>query len=87
MKSNIWLWLVIGSLTLGRLGISSQLELAEDEAYYWLWSQQLSTGYFDHPPAIAYAIRLGTEPWAIPSRSPIGHHTSGRDCGLVGLPL
>ncbi len=31
-----------------------------DEPYYWLWSQNLSWGYFDHPPAIAFLIRSGT---------------------------
>jgi 4-amino-4-deoxy-L-arabinose transferase-like glycosyltransferase len=36
------------------------LPLSADEAYYWLWSRHLAAGYFDHPPAIAYAIRLGT---------------------------
>ena len=36
------------------------LGLAEDEAYYWVWSQRLAAGYFDHPPAIAWVIRAGT---------------------------
>src|SRR5215831_11837554 len=31
-----------------------------DEPYYWLWSHGLAAGYFDHPPMIAYFIRLGT---------------------------
>jgi 4-amino-4-deoxy-L-arabinose transferase-like glycosyltransferase len=31
-----------------------------DEPYYWLWSQNLAWGYFDHPPAIAFLIRAGT---------------------------
>jgi len=31
-----------------------------DEAYYWLWSKHLSLGYLDHPPMIAYAIKLFT---------------------------
>lgn len=33
--------------------------ILEDEAYYWTWSQKLSTGYFDHPPMIAWWIYLG----------------------------
>ncbi len=28
-----------------------------DEAYYWVWSQRLQWGYFDHPPLIAWLIR------------------------------
>src|SRR5262249_18015741 len=34
--------------------------LSYDEAYYWLWSKHLAAGYYDHPPAIAFAIRAGT---------------------------
>ena len=31
-----------------------------DEAYYWVWSQHLQLSYFDHPPMIAYLIRVAT---------------------------
>jgi len=34
--------------------------LYSDESYYKLFSQQLSFGYFDHPPMIALFIRIGT---------------------------
>ena len=33
--------------------------VSEDEAYYWLWSQNLDWGYFDHPPMIAWWISTG----------------------------
>lgn len=33
--------------------------LEEDEAYYWLWSQNLDWGYFDHPPMIAWWGNIG----------------------------
>ncbi len=33
--------------------------VTEDEAYYWLWSQNLDWGYFDHPPMIAWWISAG----------------------------
>ena len=33
--------------------------ISEDEAYYWLWSQNLDWGYFDHPPMIAWWISDG----------------------------
>jgi len=36
------------------------LELVPDEAIYWSWSRHLALGYFDHPPMIAYLMRLGT---------------------------
>jgi len=35
--------------------------ISEDEAYYWLWSQNLDWGYFDHPPMIAWWIFTGYE--------------------------
>jgi len=34
--------------------------LVPDEAYYWIWSRHLQISYLDHPPVIAYLIRLGT---------------------------
>ncbi len=43
-------------------------QLDPDEAYYWVYAQQLDWGYFDHPPAAALLIKLGTTcsraPWA-----------------------
>lgn len=38
------------------------LPLHPDEAYYWLWSRHLALSYFDHPPLVAYVIRLFTLP-------------------------
>ncbi len=38
---------------------ASSLELAPDEAYYWVWSRYLDWGYFDHPPAVALFIAIG----------------------------
>lgn len=34
-------------------------ELIHDEAYYWFFSEDLSLGYFDHPPFIALLIKCG----------------------------
>ena len=34
------------------------LPIHGDEAYYWMWSHELQTGYYDHPPMIAYMIYL-----------------------------
>jgi hypothetical protein len=47
------LWLLIN------LGQAAFMELANDEAYYWMYSRNLDFGYFDHPPAIAILIRAG----------------------------
>jgi len=34
--------------------------LLKDEAYYWSWAQHLAWGYFDHPPMVAYMIKLSS---------------------------
>jgi 4-amino-4-deoxy-L-arabinose transferase-like glycosyltransferase len=31
-----------------------------DEAYYWLWAQHPSAGYYDHPPMVAWWITVST---------------------------
>jgi 4-amino-4-deoxy-L-arabinose transferase-like glycosyltransferase len=43
-----------------RCWVVGRTDLEADEAYYWLWSRQLAPSYFDHPPMVAYLIRLGT---------------------------
>ncbi len=43
-----------------RLWVGGVLGLSGDEAYYWTWSQSLDTGYFDHPPGVAWLIAAGT---------------------------
>ncbi|WP_420320562.1 ArnT family glycosyltransferase [Flagellimonas sp.] len=35
-------------------------ELIFDEAYYWYYAQQLDWGYFDHPPMVAFLIKLSS---------------------------
>jgi 4-amino-4-deoxy-L-arabinose transferase-like glycosyltransferase len=35
------------------------VELSYDETYYWVYSQFMSWGYFDHPPMVALFIKLG----------------------------
>ena len=39
---------------------NQNLQLHYDEAYYWVWSKNLQLSYYDHPPMIAYLIRLTT---------------------------
>jgi hypothetical protein len=48
------------ALTLWRAYTGATLPLHPDEAYYWLWSRHLALSYFDHPPMIAYLIKLST---------------------------
>src|SRR5713226_2201394 len=43
-----------------RLVAAAWTPLTFDEAYYWMWSKGLAGGYYDHPPMVAFVIRLGT---------------------------
>ncbi len=52
-----------------RIVAAATTPLTEDEAYYRLWSQHLAFGYFDHPPMIAWWIRLGA---ALAGDNPLG---------------
>jgi 4-amino-4-deoxy-L-arabinose transferase-like glycosyltransferase len=52
--------LLVLAVTVCRLLAARWIHLTEDEAYYRLWAQHLHLGYYDHPPMIAWWIRLGT---------------------------
>lgn len=52
--------LVIAAMTLLRIVYASGIELRTDEAYYWTWSKEGALSFLDHPPMIAWLIRLGT---------------------------
>ena len=59
--AGVYPWLLALSLLLiVRVTLAASTDLAEDEAYYWLWSKSLVASYYDHPPMIAYWIRAGT---------------------------
>ncbi|WP_310621140.1 ArnT family glycosyltransferase [Flexibacterium corallicola] len=53
------LCIFVGVLSLVRLATGASIDLVEDEAYYWLWSQYPALGYYDHPPMIAWWIWMG----------------------------
>ena len=52
--SIIFLINIIQSLFMG---------LAYDESYYWIYTNSLSFGHFDHPPMVGWLIKLGTLIW------------------------
>jgi len=52
--------LTVLALVALRLVAAAFTPLTFDEAYYWMWSQHLAGGYYDHPPMVAVVIRLGT---------------------------
>jgi hypothetical protein len=54
------LLLLIVISTVFRLLVASSLELSNAEVYYWSFAQKLQWNYFDHPPMVAWLIRLTT---------------------------
>lgn len=56
MTNNVKILLIF--LFCLQLLIGSGFELAHDEAYYWVFSKKLDWGYFDHPPVVAFLIRI-----------------------------
>lgn len=52
--------LLVAAVVILNLFYNAYLPIHPDEAYYWYWSQRLELGYFDHPPLIAYLIKLST---------------------------
>jgi 4-amino-4-deoxy-L-arabinose transferase-like glycosyltransferase len=68
LESSQWFrlgCLVIGVTLVARLAYlaSGVIELSEDEAYYWLWSDKLALSYYSKPPMVAYTMALGTAIW------------------------
>ena len=53
-------WLLLFVALALRLIVSGQFLLVPDETNYWQWSRYLALGYHDHPPMIAWTIRLAT---------------------------
>lgn len=52
-------WAVTLGLCSVRLIAAAWTPFTEDEAYYRLWAQAPASGYYDHPPMIAWWIGLG----------------------------
>lgn len=65
-----WFWVLISLFLIGNVIGLFAVGIHPDEAYYWVWSEKLQAGYFDHPPMVAWEIRLftsilGDHPWVI----------------------
>lgn len=80
---NILLWVCVATvvaLTITRYIFITTIDLRVDEAYYWTWSKENVISYLDHPPMIAWLIRLST--------SVFGDTNFGvRFPGLLGISL
>ncbi len=49
-------WAIALGVAAFRFLLFRGLDLYADEAYYWMWSRHPATGYFDHPPMVAWLI-------------------------------
>lgn len=52
-------WVLALGILLINLIQGASTELIYDEAYYWYFAQNLAFGYFDHPPMMAFLIKIG----------------------------
>lgn len=52
--------ILLAALFVLNLFQASFTELIFDEAYYWYYAQNMAWGYFDHPPMVAFLIKLGS---------------------------
>ena len=50
----------IAAMTVLRAISAAVFDLRTDEAYYWTWSKENVLSFLDHPPMIAWFVRLGT---------------------------
>jgi dolichol-phosphate mannosyltransferase len=71
--------LIVYSFAL-RLVYLGSVELIPEEAYYWNYSRHLDIGYLDHPPMVAWLIRLGTAAFG---QSQFGVRIGALCCGVV----
>lgn len=60
IKTSTKFLIALSCVFITNLLFASSFELSFDEAYYWIYSENLAFGYFDHPPMVAVFIKLGT---------------------------
>jgi len=60
MNYRLWFWAVNIFTALLRLLFIGKIGLTVDEAHYWVYTKFLDLSYFDHPPLIAYIIKVST---------------------------
>jgi dolichol-phosphate mannosyltransferase len=71
---------LIGYAVMLRLVYLGSVELLPEEAYYWNYSRHLDIGYLDHPPMVAWLIRLGTAAFG---QSQFGVRIGALCCGVI----
>ncbi len=63
-----------------RLLYAGTVELMPEETYYWNYSRHLDFGYLDHPPMVAWLIKLGT---AVFGQTEFGVRAGALCCGII----
>ncbi|MEP6885395.1 MAG: glycosyltransferase family 39 protein [Gammaproteobacteria bacterium] len=63
-----------------RLVYLGSVELLPEEAYYWNYARHLDIGYLDHPPMVAWLIRLGT---AVFGQTEFGIRIGALSCAMI----
>ncbi|MDH5679340.1 MAG: glycosyltransferase family 39 protein [Nitrospinota bacterium] len=58
--TRLCLW-TVGLFAAFRLLVMGRTGLGDSESYYWCWSQRLDWSYYDHPPMVAWLIRIFTD--------------------------
>lgn len=58
-KNFYFFWL---TLFVAKIAIFSFLPSVDDEAYYWVWGQNLALSYFDHPGLVGWINGFGLSP-------------------------
>ena len=61
-KTNLYLFGLLYSFLFLKIILyyTTNFNLYGDEAQYWLWSKELSFGYYSKPPLLSWFIRLIT---------------------------
>ena len=67
-------------ITAGKIYISKNLGLGDDEAHYWQYSRHIELSYYDHPPVIAYLIKTTT---LIFGNTPLSVRIGGIFCSVL----
>ena len=63
-----------------RLVYAGSVELMPEETYYWNYSRHLDYGYLDHPPMVAWLIRVAT---AVFGQTEFGVRAGALLCGTI----
>jgi len=83
VEKKSWRKLAFGLIAFAavlRLVYAGSVELMPEETYYWNYSRHLDFGYLDHPPMVAWLIRLFT---ALFGQTEFGVRSGALCCGAI----